>query len=163
MKGVFAVLAVLLVCAFVGSMLLSRVAVRDPGRQLAVAYGAPRDGKIEVHLGVPPTVPIVDPPQKDEEKQMTWQEWVDAHYKLRKNDGTAVALRRMGTSALMLGEVAAGAPEFVVWAEIEPGQDYEFDFIPVMAKKTVYRHAFTAPNAQTKVCRETFALVPDDK
>ncbi|MCO6439409.1 MAG: hypothetical protein J5J06_20155 [Phycisphaerae bacterium] len=161
MKGVFGLMAGLALLAFLGASWLSRESMRDHGRAIAVAFGAPHDGKIEVHLGVPPGVIIVDPPDRDQEKRMTWNEWIDAHYKLQKKDGTPVRLKKMGTSGLFVGEPAGGAPEFCVMGEIEQGQDYAFDFKPKMHEKNVYRYEFTAPTEEVKVSRPNFELVTE--
>jgi len=161
MKGIFGLIGFLCLCVFIGSVLLSREVVRDPGRQLAVAYGVPMGDEIQVHLAVPPRVPMIDARDKDPEKVLTWSEWVDLHFQLRHTDGTQVPLRRMGTSALMLDQRAAGAPEFVVWAEVKKGEDYEFDFMPIMAEAKAYRLEFTAPMDEKKVGRPTFALVTE--
>lgn len=163
MRVVIGCMLFLCLLAFVGSAFLSREAMRDPGRPLPVVFGVPMGNKIQIHLGVPPTVPLVDPPNRDPDDPLSWPEWVEEHFQLRKKDGSVIPLQRMGTSGLLLGEKAAGAPEFALWAEIEQGQEYEFDFIPIMGETKVYRHVFTAPTEQTKVFRENFALVPEKK
>lgn len=161
MKGIVALIIFMCLCALLGSMLLTKQVVRDPGRQLSVAFGIPAGEKIQVHLGVPPMVPEADPLDNNEVDPYSWEEWVDLHFRLRDATGNPVQLMRMGTSALMLDDKVAGAPVFVIWAEVKMGESYEFDFVPILAESKRYRYSFAAPPAKKKVGRPTFAFVPD--
>ena len=68
----------------------------------------------------------------------------------------------MGTSGLLVGQKAGGAPEFAVWADVTMGESYTFDFVPIMAESKRYRYSFTAPTAAKKVGRRTFHRVLEE-
>lgn len=162
MKGIIGLIVCLCIGALSIGMLLSREAVRDPGRRIAIAFGASRGDRIQIHLGVSPLVIRADPPDVDRANILTWTEWIEAHYQLHDVSGKPIQLMRMGTSGLLMGQKAAGAPEFAVWAELTAGESYTFDFVPILAKMNRYRYAFTAPTEEEKARRRTFELVPEE-
>jgi len=161
MKGIVILIIFLCICAFIGSMLLTREVMRDPGVPLAVAYGMPGDDTIQIHVGVPPLVPVADPLDNNIEDASSWEEWVDLHFQLSDVAGNRIPLTRIGTSGLMLDEKAAGAPEFVLWAEVKKGERYLLDFVPIRAEGKRYRLSFTAPLESKKVGRPAFEPVPE--
>ena len=127
----------------------------------AVAYAAVGDETLEMQIGVPPLTPLADPPDYNERSIPKWDEWNERHFQLRDDAGKIIPLRRMGTSALFIGEVAAGVPEFVLCADLKKGANYSCDFIPIVAKGKKYRYSFTVPAEPQKVGRKTFELVED--
>ncbi len=159
MKGVFGIIIVFGIIAFVANAFLSREAMRDQGRPIAVAWGAPTPTTLEMQIGVAPLVVLNDPPEVNEKGVQRWNEWVPNHYQLREENGPDVPLRKIGTSALMLGEKAAGVPEFVLCADLKKGGKHVCDFIPVVAEGKRYRYSFVVPNEPPKVGRELFELV----
>jgi len=163
MKGVVGLIIFLCICAFFASMLLTREAMSEPGIPLAVAYGMPHDDMIQIHVGIPPLVPVADPLDNNIKDFSSWDEWVDLHFQLFDADGERIPLSRMGTSGLMLDDRIAGAPEFVIWAELKRGEPYHMDFMPVRKEGKLYRLEFTAPLEPKKVGRPAFQFVPEGK
>jgi len=162
MKGIFGLVGLLCVGVFVMNVMFHREVTKDQGQQIAIAFGIPNGDRIQVHLGVAPMVPVRDPLDADKEHPLTEMEWLEKHYQLYDSNGESVQLLRMGTSGLMIGEKAAGVPEFVVWAEVKKGEDYTFDFVPILKEGTTYRWKFTAPMEEKKVGRPTFVLVEEE-
>lgn len=122
--GVIGHILYLSIGVLITSILLSREAVGDPGRHIAIAFGVSSGDRIQIHLGVSPLVPVTDPLDSDKEKLVTWSEWVDGHSQLHDSSGNPIQLERLGTSDPMVGKQAAGAPEFVLWAEVTICQSY---------------------------------------
>lgn len=163
MKGIIGLLGFIAVVAFVGSMALSREAVRDQGRLLAVAFGVPKDDAMQMHLGVPALVPVVDPPEVNARRTPLWNQWIKGHFQLRDELGTGLRLRKKGTSRLMVGETAAGDPSFVVWAELRKGGQYTCDYVPIVGDGKRYRYSFIVPKQPGKVKRRRFHSVTDEE
>ena len=161
MKGIIALIVLLGIGFFFWSVFLGGETLRDPGRPLAIAFGAPRGDVMQMHLGVSPMIPRADPPGTARGRVL-WKEWTAEHFQLRDDSGKVVPLRRMVTSGLLLGKKLGGAPEFVLWAELKKGGKYTFDFVPVAAKSKRYRHSFTVPSEPREVGRRTFNPVPDE-
>ena len=161
MKGIVVLLIFLAICAFVGSRYLTGEVMGDQGHPLAVAYAAATEGTLEMQIGVPPLIPLADPPEFNERSTPKWNEWIEKHFQMRDEGGTIIPLRRLGTSALFVGEVAAGVPEFVLCADLKKGGKYSCDFVPILSKGKRYRYSFSAPTEPQKVGRRTFELVDD--
>lgn len=159
MKGVFGIILVFGVIAFVANALLSREAMRDHGRPLAVAWGAPTEQTLELQIGVGPFVVNNDPPDLREGETRRWENWIKAHYQLREENGPDVPFRKIGTSGLMVGEKVAGVPEFVLCADVKKGTKYVCDFVPIVKEAKRYRWSFTVPNDPPPVGRELFERV----
>ncbi len=68
MRGVIGFTRCLSIGVLNTSVLLSGEAVRDPGRHIASVFGALRRDRSQVHLRVPPLVPVTDPIDADKEK-----------------------------------------------------------------------------------------------
>ena len=67
-RGVIGVTRCLSIGVLNTSVLLSGEAVRDSACHVASAFGALRGDRIQVHLRVPPLVPVTDPLDADKEK-----------------------------------------------------------------------------------------------
>jgi hypothetical protein len=161
MKGIVILIILLAIGAFFVSMSLTREGFRDQGEALAVAFAAVTDETVEMQIGVPTLIPLADPPDYNEQSVPKWDEWNEKHFQMRDEAGKIISLRRIGTSALFIGEVAAGVPEFVLCADLKKGANYSCDFIPIVAKGKKYRYSFTVPTESQKVGRKTFELVRD--
>ena len=161
MKGIVGLILILGVCAFFVSRYLTGEAFADQGQALAVAYGAATEETLEMQIGVPTVIPLVDPPEYNERSTPKWDDWIEKRFQMRDESGNIIRLRRIGTSALFVGEVAAGVPEFVLCADLKKGGKYSCDFIPILAKGKRYRYFFIVPTESQKVGRRTFELVPD--
>ncbi len=142
---------------------LQKKMMADPGRLLAVAIGNTQGDDMQLQIGVGPRTIATDPPEMQNGKAQTWPEWSKAHYQLYDAANQRIDLRRMGTSALMLNKVAAGAPEFVLWTNVKKGETYYCDFVPVVAKGTKYRYTFEVPDEPVDVGRRNFVLVEEDE
>jgi hypothetical protein len=162
MKSVMGLAVTLGIVFFAYNLWLSGEVVKDQGHLLAVAFGVPQDGKMQMHIGVGPRIAIVDPPELNERNAPMWDKWEQDHYQLFDASGQRVPLDRMGTSALMDGQAAAGAPDFVLWAPLEIGARYHLDFVPVVAEGKRYRHEFTVPGEPGKVGRRRFEYVEEE-
>jgi hypothetical protein len=161
MKGIVILIILLAIGAFFVSMSLTSEGFRDQGEALAVAFAAVTDETLEMQIGVPTLIPLADPPDYNERSVPKWDEWNEKHFQMRDEAGKIISLRRMGTSALFVGEVAAGVPEFVLCADLKKGANYSCDFIPIVKKGKKYRYSFTVPTEGQKVGRKTFELVGD--
>jgi hypothetical protein len=120
-RGIVVLILFLAICAFLGSWYLTGETLGDQGNPLAVAFAAAGDDTLEMQIGVPPLVPLADPPEFNERSIPKWTEWIEKHFQMRDESGKLVPLRRIGTSALFVGEVAAGVPEFVLCADLKKG------------------------------------------
>ncbi len=161
MKGIVVLILLLAFGAFLMSRYLTGEALGDQGHPLAVAYAALTDETLEMQIGVPPLIPLADPPEYNDRNVPKWSEWTEKHFHMRDEAGQMIPLRRIGTSALFVGEVAAGVPEFVLCADLKKGGNYSCDFVPVLSKGKRYRYSFTVPTEPQKVGRRTFELVAD--
>ena len=150
MKGIIGLIVCLCIGTLIMSMLLTGEVVKDLGKRLPIAFGAALGDSIQIHLGVSPLVIKADPPLSGRKKALSWPEWIEGHYQIHDASGNPIQLERMGTSGLLLGQKVAGAPEFVVWAELTKGASYTFDHVPIMAKTNRYRYSFSAPNEDTE-------------
>lgn len=107
---------------------------------------------------------MLDPPKEDAQGRESWSDWIESHYELRDTSGKRVGLRRMGTSALMLDERAAGAPDFITWADVKKGANYTWEFKAKLADGKRYRCTFTVPQDEQKARRFAFERYqPDDE
>lgn len=163
MKCIFGLIATLAILFLMYNLWISGEAMKDRGHLLAVAFGVPQDGNMQMHIGVGPRIAMVDPPEINERNRPMWNKWETDHYQLFDAAGQRIPLARMGTSALMDGQAAAGAPDFVLWAPLKIGAQYHLDFIPIVADGKRYRHEFTVPDEPRKVGRKTFAFVEEDE
>ena len=161
MKGIVGIILILGVCAFFLSRYLTGEVMGDQGQPLAVAWGAATTDTLEMQIGVPPLIPLADPPEFNARNTPKWEEWIEKHFQMRDESGNVIRLRSIGTSALFVGEVAAGVPEFVLCADLKQGAKYSCDFVPILAKGKRYRYSFTIPTESQKVGRRTFELVND--
>jgi len=161
MKGIVVLILLLAVGAFFLSRYLTGEAFADQGHPLAVAWGAATTDTVEMQIGVPPLIALADPPEYSERNTPKWGEWTEKHFQLHDETGQVIPFRRIGTSALFVGEVAAGAPEFVLCADLKKGAKYSCDFVPIVSKGKRYRYSFTVPTESQKVGRRTFELVDD--
>jgi len=159
MKGIVGIILILGVCAFFLSRYLTGEVMGDQGHPLAVAWGAATEDTLEMQIGVPPLFPLADPPEFNERNIEKWSEWIDKHFQMHDEAGQVIPLRRIGTSALFVGEVAAGVPEFVLCVDLKKGGRYSCDFVPILAKGKRYRYSFNVPTESQKVGRRTFELV----
>jgi len=161
MKGIIVLILLLAVGAFFVSRYLTGEAMADQGQPLAVAYGAATEETLEMQIGVPTLIPLVDPPEFYEHNTPNWSEWTEKHFQMHDEAGQVIPLRRIGTSAMFVGEVAAGVPEFVLCVDLKKGAKYSCDFIPILKKGKRYRYSFTVPTESQQVGRRTFELVAD--
>lgn len=164
MKSVL-VVGVILVGIMVGAqMFLLREINRDHGRDVLVAYDGAFDGnKIVMHLSVPVGVVVKDPMIEDEEgNKMTRQEWVDLHYILYDSNGVRLPLQVGGSSALLSKSRASIAAEFFLFADLERGGEYVFDFVPIIGEANTYRYEFTAPTGSRDSYHAKFLPFEED-
>lgn len=160
MRGVVGLIVVLCVGVFFGSRFLSGEAFKDRGHWLAIAFTVPANGTIQAQLGVPVSAPLNDPPETNSLGIQLWDKWIEDHFMLFESSGQRVPLQKMGTSAMFQKDVAAGAPDMVVWAEVKQGGQYYFEFRPRSYEPQRYRHDFAAPAEEVSVRRVSFELVP---
>lgn len=156
MKGVVVLAVCLGLAFFCWSMWFSGELVRDQGQWIPVAFGAPSPKTIQMHVAVAPGLPLADPPETDERLRPKWDEWIDKHFQLFAADGQRLALQKIGTSGMFTGEVAAGAPEFALWAALNKGESYRCEYIPNTRKGTRYVYLFVAPEEPEKVALRGF-------
>jgi len=162
MRGII-ILAVLLgVLVTGGYTFLQHQMMRDQGRLIPVAFGVVGNGTIEMHVAISDTMTLRDPPQVASRGRILWKEWVEGHFVLRDDSDNRVAMRRLGTSALMMNSNAAGSPKFCLAATLKQGADYTLDYIPKSGASKRYRYAFTAPSEPQDVWRLNFEPVEGD-
>ena len=163
MRGIV-ILAVLLgVLVTGGYTFLHYQMMRDQGRLIPVGFGTAGEDTIEMHLAISDMMTVRDPPQAASRGRVLWKEWVEGHFVLRDDSGNRVAMRRLGTSALMMDSNAAGAPKFCLAATLKQGANYTLDYIPKSVGSNRYRYAFTAPSEPQEVWRARFKLVEDEQ
>ncbi len=158
-RGFVALLILLTIGIVLGSRFLTSTALGDHGRQFAIAFGAPQGSVMQMHVGVPPLIPMADPPDISPTGVTRWTPWIAAHFQLQSASGKKVAIQKIGTSGMLVGSKAGGSPEFALAADLKKGESYTFDFVPVLAKPERYRYSFTVPNEPSKVGRRNFDLV----
>lgn len=141
-----------------GFFYLSDRMVSDQGRQIAFAYGFPREGAIEMHVAVYRPMTTQDPPRVDlKSGHWYWDEWLDEHLVVTdKQTGQQVSLKKMNNSSLIQERDIGGTPEFYAVGELKQNAAYTFDFIPIAADPLRYRHEFTAPAEEQKARRANF-------
>lgn len=163
MRGIIGLVIVLCIGVFFGSKFLSEEAFADRGHWLAVAFTVPTGGMIQAQLGVPVSAPLNDPPETNSMGIQLWDQWIADHFMLYDAAGTRIPLMKLGTSAMFQKEVAAGAPDMVLWAEVKQGGEYKFEYRPKSYEPNRYQHTFTAPSEEVKVRRVSFELVEEKK
>lgn len=158
MKGLIT-LGVIGLIAAIGSMLVVKKMNEDPGQMLAVAFGNPADGQVEIHTVVLMGMVAADPVRTDPISGYPyWDEWLEQHWDLRDADGDRIPLERSNHSAFINLKEAGGGFEFFLVGKVPQGDVCTFDYIPRKNEKRRYRHNFTAPSGDQKLKRYTFEL-----
>ena len=157
-KGVGIVLVLLLGAG--GWFVVNNITTKD-SFQVAMAFGIPDDGAIEMNAIVSLAMEGLDPPRVDPKTmKVLWQEWADQHFDLRDAAGTSVdVFFRKGTerSIIPSGKIL-GAPQGHLFAKLQQGTDYTFDYVPKKNEDATYQLNFTAPTDDTPVERLVFDL-----
>lgn len=158
MKGVIGLAIAIGVTYFVGVMFLSHETTKEQDRLMLIAFGPPFGEKMQFQIGVAPVTVLNDPPEVNNQGVQLWEDWVAAHFQLKDKDGKQVPFGKMGTSSSMQDR-RAGAPEFVLYADLEKGAEYTVDFVPIVEEKKRWRYIFTVPSEPQDVGRRNFAFV----
>lgn len=140
-------LAVLMVIGgaiFAGTKLMSG-ALADPGKLLAVAFGMPKDGQIEMHTVIVNGTQIQDPPRVNPRGIVLWQEWAEEHFAMTDPEGNPVTLTFRSATDLVPKTERRGLIHGVVIAMLEQGADYTMEYTPIAGEPTRYRYTFEAP------------------
>lgn len=160
MRAVVILTLLLGTALFFGNRYMATTIFADQGHLLAMAFGGEMGDTIQVHLGVPPRLTMLDPRQEnDEGKTETLMDWIRRHFELWDESNNLVPLQKMGTSGLLIGTKAGGAPELALVAELKKGASYTFEVVPIVSEGKRYRYSFTAPNEETKARRSHFQFV----
>ena len=90
MKGIFGLILCLGVLIFVGNWFLTHEMTRDRGHKLAIAFGDEDGDTIQMHLGVPESIPQADPPEFSILSGPLWEDWIKKHFELLDVNGERV-------------------------------------------------------------------------
>ncbi len=118
MRGVIGLAAFIVIAFFIGNLLLSYEMTRDHGRQSAMAFGTPRDGLMQVHLGVAMMVVMADPPEVEAYAACLRRVIIDADLRAQLGEGARKFARTERS-----GEAAAERVRAVIEGVIEGGSD----------------------------------------
>ncbi len=159
MKGLIT-LGVIGLIAAIGSMLVVKKMNEDPGQMVAVAFGNPADGQVEIHTVVLMGMVAAEPVRVDAISGFPyWDEWLEQHWDLRDGKGNRVSLERASNSSVINHREAGNAFEFFLVGRVPQGDACTFEYIPRKREKRRYRYSFTAPSSQVAMKRHTFELV----
>lgn len=158
MKGVIGLAVAVVIAYFVGVMLLSHETTKEQDRLMLIAFGPPLGDRMQFQIGIAPVITLNDPPELNNRGVALWDEWIAAHFQLKDAGGKDIRFNKMGTSAAILDRTA-GAPEFVLYADLQKGAEYTVDFVPVIAEKKRWRYTFTVPGEPQEVGRRSFAYI----
>jgi len=161
MRGVISIAITLAIVAGLAHTLILKKMYADHGHDILIAFGAPSGETIQMHTAVKYRMVMRDPVQQDDQGRFLWNEWIEAHFRLRDESGKRLGLRRSGSSSLVEKSRAAAAADFFLITSLTKGQNYTMDFIPEMDKPQVYRHTFSAPHDAKDVWHEKFLPVTD--
>lgn len=145
MKGIIGIFVVGVV-ACVASVVILGKSANDDSYSTAVGFSDPVKGKMIMHVAVALLTSSKDPP-KMEANGLTprWNDWIESHYQLFDSKRQPVELFRTGGSNI-IPDKKAGNPEFFLAADVNEGEEYTFDYIPIKKEKKRYRWKFTAPS-----------------
>jgi len=162
MRGIIILLVLMGVLVTGGYTFLQHQMMRDQGRLIPVAFGVVGNDTIEMHVAISDMMTLRDPPKVATRGRILWKEWIEAHFVLRDDSGNRMAMRRLGTSALMMDNNAAGSQKFCLTATLKQGANYTLDYIPKSGGSSRYRHTFTAPSEPKDVWRLRFEPLEGD-
>ncbi|RJP36294.1 MAG: hypothetical protein C4547_07580 [Phycisphaerales bacterium] len=118
-----------------------------------VAFGDPGEQGIEFNVTLTEGMTEREPPAGNPQFNATWQEWMEAHFKLVDADGQPVAITYLNDSKLIGAK--PGSPDVgYLRAYLSPGSEYTLHYTPVSDQPTVGRGVFTAPDRR----KEAFLL-----
>ena len=126
--------------------------------QVVMAFGFPKDGRIELHAVASMGMTATEPPRLDPSTgRINWAEWVDEHFDLRDAAGKRENIFfKSGSDDVIPVNKVLGAAEGYLFAKVKQGADYTFDYIPKRAEARRFRHTFTAPTGNVPVDRINF-------
>ncbi len=135
---------------------LTQWGMSDPGIGVALAFGNPDEGTIEMHVAIDMGMPRRERPRANIKGTLLWDEWVADHFDLRDGNGQPVEITRIGYSMLIPEQKVGGAPEFYLKAVLQGGVSYTFDYIARKADAHLYRRTFVAPADTQQMKRWNF-------
>ncbi|MHC4445191.1 MAG: hypothetical protein ACYTF1_07935 [Planctomycetota bacterium] len=130
----------------------------DPGINIAMSYGNPGGGEIDMHVVVGVLMANKDR-MKDGMQIKPWPEWIADHFDLEDASGKVFKLRRTNHSRLIKPHQIMGTHEFFMATRLKIGVSYTFEYVPDTDVDKRYRYQFTAPSAAQKVQYCAFKLV----
>ncbi len=128
-----------------GGYKLVELATADPGMMLGTAMSEPdNNNKVLLQVVVPMLLWTADPAPLTPEGEPDYQAWLDSHYILRDSAGTLIPFRKGHYKSKNISEGEAGTAEFIALADLDAGQDYEMELIPLTGRKQKYLRKFKA-------------------
>lgn len=126
----------------------------DDSFSVQIAFGVPHEGTIELHAVVSMGMTAREGPRIAPNGKLNWAEWVEEHFDLRTVSGQRLPLALRSSCDVIKPAQVTGTPEGYLFAKVEQGGDYQFDYKPKRAEAKRYRHVFTAPTGDVKVSRK---------
>jgi len=124
-----------------------------------IAFGIPYEGSIEVYVVASMGMTAIEPPRLAPNGKLRWDEWVEEHFELRTAAGQTVPLTLRSSCDIIKPAEVTGTPEGYLFAKIQQGTNYQFDYKPKRAEALRYRYDFTAPSTDVKLSRKPLAPV----
>jgi len=118
-----------------------------------VAFGIPHEGSIEVHAVASMGMTALEGPRMAPSGKLQWEEWVEEHFDLQTESGQPLAFSLRSSSDVITPAQTTGTPEGYLFAVLQQGVRYRFDYKPRRAETKRYRCFFTAPIEGVKASR----------
>lgn len=153
------VIMVLLVAALAaGWMIVAREALDSVSVQ--VVFGEPTERGIPMDIVLTGRYTHADRPDSSSAPNWKWQRWLDAHFEMRDQAGTKIAIKYDHVSDRIHdfgGRVGVG----YIKAILEPGQQYILRYQRTVGASEAYEGGIVAPNEAKTMHLITLALVND--
>ncbi|MEM8738164.1 MAG: hypothetical protein AAGG38_06760 [Planctomycetota bacterium] len=147
----------MLVAVFAGIFLGLQAINKDSGRLIGYAIGeADAQQKCQLQILIPLTAKIDSPVTTYKPNgKPDWDHWLNTHFIITDPSGQTVTLRQGKSKSADIDTMQAGTAEFIALGELDAGQTYTVDFIPVVGQPEKYSSAFVGQGKAFR--RETFA------
>ena len=126
----------------------------DDSFSVQIAFGVPHEGKIELYAIASMGMTAIEAPRMAPNGKLRWDEWVEEHFDLRTASGSRLLLSMRSSCDVIKPAQVTGTPEGYLFAKVDQGVNYQFDYKPKRAEAKRYRHVFTAPTGDVKVSRK---------
>lgn len=129
---------------------------QDRGYPVGLAFGRADGTTIELHIVVPLSMPMIDPPPLTAGFKPDWPQWIVDHYDVRDAAGNAVTFRRNINSTVIKEHEVRFPPDCYLIGQVTQGTTYTFELIPKLGEPEKYKYEFTAPSVKEAFSRKTF-------